>query len=114
MDNKTNNFDSLVESLEEYGKTSAELAMLIAVKKVANLISLAVPPVILAVVGSLFMFSVTIGVALWIGELFGKSWIGFVCMAGFYGLAAILIVFCIGEPIRRRVSRLVISRLLIK
>jgi hypothetical protein len=112
MEIKINHLDSLVETMEEYGKTSFELARLVAVKKTAKIISSAIPTAALVVIGSLFMFSVTMGMSLWIGDLLGKSWKGFFCVAGFYALGAILISFFLREPFRRRVNRLLVLHLL--
>jgi hypothetical protein len=112
METKLSNLDSLGESLEQYGKTSFELARLLAVKKTASVISITVPSVLFVLISSLVILSLTIGMSLYLGQLLGSSWMGFFCMAGFYALAGILIYFFFSVRISERINKVVITNLL--
>ena len=80
-DNQTP-IEALFEKAEDYSKTTLELFKLNAIDKTAEIVSsLAVRlAILLAVV--LFVLVLNIGVALWIGELLGKTYYGFFVVAG--------------------------------
>jgi hypothetical protein len=90
MDDNTTPIEKLFERAEDYSRTSIELFRLNAIDKSAEIISsIATKSAILLVVVSFVLF-LNIGLALWIGEMLGKSYYGFFAVAGFYLLIAIL------------------------
>jgi hypothetical protein len=112
MENNSTSLDALVERLETYGKTSYELVRLRAVKKTAEVISMVFPRLALSAILLLFGFCATIGLALWLGDILGRPWIGFVSIALLYACAAIVLHHFLREPMRKRISRIVITQLL--
>jgi len=86
MEYKENLIESLIEKGEQYGKTTLELIKLKTIDKSADVASTLVSWVIVIVLIVLFFFIINIGLALWIGELLGKSYYGFFVIAGFYAL----------------------------
>jgi hypothetical protein len=112
MENKLPPLGPLAERLEAYGKKSYDLVKLRAVKKTAEITSIAAPNAVLLLMLLLFVLSGTAGFALWLGDLFGHSYMGFLVIAGLYLLAALLMHFFLREPIRKWISEQVISRLL--
>jgi len=82
--------DSLLEKAEQYGKTTIELLKLKTLDKSAEVTSNLVSWLIVFVFAVLFFLILNIGVALWIGELLGKSYYGFFAVSGFYGLLALV------------------------
>jgi len=82
---------SLMGSAVEYIKTSFELIKLKALDNTSNVVSSFIPPFIVIVVFSSFMLFVSIGLALWLGEILGKIYFGFFAVAAFYGFIGIFI-----------------------
>jgi len=91
MEEKYKFVESLVSSAETYSKTSVELIKLKTVDKVADIVStlIASLPVVIAL--TLFFITLNFGISLWLGALMGQSYLGFFVVAGFYGLAGIIL-----------------------
>lgn len=103
--------EQLFEKAEHYGKTTLEVLKLKALSLSAEVTSsIAVKFAVFTVV-ALFTFIVNIGVALWLGELMGKSYYGFFLIAGFYAILAVLIYLFRDQWIRRPVSNSVILQM---
>lgn len=93
MEAKINLIDPLMERAEQYGKTSMELIKLKAIEKSSDIASGIISRFILL---GLFLFAIVllnISVSLYLGELFGKIYLGFLVMALFYGLFGLVISF---------------------
>lgn len=111
-DNIATPIQELFEKAEDYGKTTIALLKLKAIDKSANVISsLAVKTVILLVV-AMFLLNGSIALALWLGLLMGKTYYGFLAIAGFYGLMAILFFLFRYQWIKKPVSDSIIRKLL--
>ena len=80
----TANVKSLFESAKVYGKTSLDLLKFKTVDKTADAISSAIAGFVVAIVMTLFFLILNIGIALWLGDLLGRSYYGFFALAGFY------------------------------
>src|SRR5450759_4931848 len=92
MDEQSGLIESLIEKGEQYGKTTLELIKLKTLDKSADVISNMVSWAIVIVFVVLFFLILNIGVALWIGELLGKSYYGFFAVSGFYAILAIVFI----------------------
>ena len=90
MDEQSGLIDALIEKGEQYGKTTLELLKLKTLDKSADVTSNLVSWLIVFVFAVLFFLILNIGVALWIGELLGKSYYGFFAVSGFYGILALI------------------------
>ncbi|HYM92551.1 MAG TPA: hypothetical protein VET23_00280 [Chitinophagaceae bacterium] len=93
MEAKSSLIQPLLERAEAYSKTSIELLKLKSLDKTANVASTLIYRLVSVIVLSLFVFTLTVAIALWIGDLLGKSYYGFLIMASFYGLAGIILFF---------------------
>lgn len=91
-----------LSKVEEYVNTTVELFKLRLVAKCADIISSTVTKLILGLVFGIFILMFSISMALWIGDYIGKSYSGFLIIAGFYGfLGCISYIFrsqCIEKP----------------
>jgi hypothetical protein len=112
MEDKENIFESLLESVEDYSKTSIELLKLKVLDKTSDYASSLIPW--LAAVFALFIFllMLSIGVAFWLGEILGKNQYGFFLVAAFYGLTGIILYFFMHKWIKRRASDFIIRKAL--
>ena len=112
MEKKTYILEPLFEKAENYAKTSFELYKLKTINKSANVVSTLVSRGIAIVFFSIFIVTANIGIALWLGDLLGKSYYGFFCVAGFYGITGVFIYFLFHNSIKRAVSNSFVSQLL--
>ena len=112
MEDKNNFIEPLLERAESYGKTSYELLKLKAVDKTADLTSTIISRGAAVLMLYMFIVIVNIGIALWLGDLLGKSYYGFFCVAGFYAIIGGVLFFFMHDSIKKRVSNSLISQML--
>lgn len=112
MEDKTSFIEPLFESTEEYAKISYKLLRLKALDKTTALIASLVSRSTSFIFVSVFFVCANIGIALWLGDLLGKSYYGFFCVAGFYALIAGILHFFLHNPIKRWISNSIISQAL--
>lgn len=93
MKNHSCSIELLVESVEKYGKTGLELYRLKAIDKSAEILSSLTSKVILVIYFTLVFIVLNTGIALWIGDLMGKSYLGFFAISAFYFITGIAIYF---------------------
>lgn len=104
--------EPLFEKVENYVKVSFELNKLKTINKTATIGSTFVSRGIVVILISIFLVTLNLGVALWLGDLLGKSYYGFFCVAGFYALAGVIVYFFMNKSIKKRVSNFIISQLM--
>jgi hypothetical protein len=103
MEDKATPIESLFETAEAYGKTSLNLIKLQAIDKASELISTVLSWIIVIIVVALFFIVLNIGIALWLGEILGKTYYGFFIVAGLYAVLAIIFLVWIRNPIKNSI-----------
>ena len=83
--------ESLFDQSKEYTSNRVELLKLKLVDKTSNVASLVISGVVLFVVFILFFMFFNIGIALLIGDLIGKSYLGFLILAVVYAIAGFVV-----------------------
>ena len=112
MEKNTHPLKPLIDATESFAKSSVELYTLKTISKSSKIISTIISRGIVVVLIFVFLFTLNIGVALWLGDVLGKVYYGFFCVAGFYGLAGAVVYFFMNDYIKKRVSNSIISELL--
>lgn len=84
--------EMLIDKIEQYGKTSAELYKLKAIDKATDVFASLASRIVVFVIIALFFILFTVGIALYLGDILGKSYYGFFAVAGFYLLFAIVMI----------------------
>lgn len=112
MEDQENLIESLIEKGEQYGKTTIELLKLKTIDKSADVVSTLVSWAIVIVFAVLFFLILNIGVALWIGELLGKSYYGFFAVSGFYALLAIVFGIFRKQLVKQPVNNSIVEQVL--
>jgi hypothetical protein len=102
--------ESLFEKGEQYGKTTIELLKLKTLDKSADMVSNLISWSIVIVFAVLFFLILNIGVALWIGELMGKSYYGFFAVSGFYAFLGIVFGIFRKQLVKKPVNNSIISQ----
>ena len=104
--------EALLERGQAYINTTLQLFKLKATDKGAEIISkIASGFVILILIVLLFM-NLNIAVALLIGDMLGKLWLGFLVLSGFYAFTGVVVYLFRDRLIKRPVSNSIISEML--
>jgi hypothetical protein len=112
MENTKQDLESLFEKTADYVETRIDLLKLQAVDKTSDIVSSLVVLLIVGLIFSIVFFILNIGLALWIGNLTGKTYNGFFIVAGFYAIAGLIIYLLKGKFIKEGISNLIIKKLL--
>lgn len=112
MEDNTDLLETLLERAAEYGKTSFELVRLKTLDKAADVVSSLVPQSVVIILIASFMLFLNLGIALWLGDILGKPFLGFFVVAAFYILAGIIMHFFMHNWIKKLVGNYFIKRLL--
>ncbi len=92
MEPKKNFIEPLIDKTEAYAKSSFDLLKLKALDKTGEVTATLISRSLLVIVISFFVFTLNIAIALWIGDVLGKSWYGFMIVASFYALVSIILL----------------------
>jgi hypothetical protein len=92
METKSNYIEPLLDKTEAYAKSSFELLKLKALDKTADVTSSIISRSLIVIVISCFAFALNIAAALWLGDMLGKSYYGFLIVAACYALAAVVLL----------------------
>ena len=112
MDENNSDSKSILENIEAYSKTSIDLFKLKIVEKVADIISGIFSLTIVLLLIIMFIFIANISLALWLGELTGKLFYGFLILTGFYGFLIFLLMIFRQKWIKEPISNILIKKLL--
>jgi hypothetical protein len=102
--------ENLFERAEAFGRTSLELYRLKAIEKLATVTSDIVSTLAIAVCVIIFFLMLNIGLALWIGELLGHSYLGFLIIAGVYALICLIVYLMKDKLIKLPISKNIIEK----
>lgn len=114
MENNTSTIEMLFGRAEEYTRTTVELLKLQAVDKAADVVSSLLSRIIVSIVIVLFAFLVNIGLSIWVGELLGKVYFGFLVVSGFYLLIAFILYIVRDKVLKTPIRDFIIIRMLKK
>ena len=92
MQDKIELVKELLHNAEGFAKTNIELIKLKAIDKGTDVFSAVTSSVIIGIVMLFFVSMTSFGAAMWIGESMGHYYYGFMIVAGFYLLLAIILV----------------------
>ncbi len=112
MEEKISFLEPLFERAEIYGNTRYELFKLKALDKVTDIVSTIVSRGAAFIALMMFLITINIAVALWLGDILGKLYYGFFCVAGFYGVLGTSLYFVMHDIVKKRVGNSFISQML--
>jgi hypothetical protein len=98
MENQTTSIEALIERVKSYVETRIDLLKLKAIDKSSSFLSLLITMIVVILVSFIFFIFINIGIALYLGDLLGKSYYGFFIVAGFYLIAG-LVLFSLREKL---------------
>lgn len=112
METPANSIESLFEKAEAYGKTTYELAKLKLLETTNMVVTSLIARLSVILMISMFLFVLSIGIALLLGDLLGKTYYGFFIVAGFYLVAGIVLHFFLHKWVKKPMSELIIKQAL--
>lgn len=112
MENKRAPIASLFESANDYLETRIDLLKLKAVDKSSDIISSLVSNIVISVILIFGVFILNIGLSIWLGNVMGQVWYGFVVVGGFYTLAAILLIVFKAKWVKGPLTDIFIKKML--
>ena len=112
MEEKKTPVEVLLERGQAYIKTSVQLFKFKTTDKAAEITSNLASGLIILILITLLFINLNIGIALLIGSLLGRIWLGFLILSGFYGMTGIVIYVFRNSWIKKPVGNSVIKLLL--
>lgn len=112
METPASSIESLFERTEAFVKTTIELSKLKALRTTNVVARALLSRLSVIVMISMFFFVLTIGIALFLGDIIGKLYYGFFIVAGFYLLGGIVFHFFMHRWIKKPLFDLIIKKAL--
>lgn len=111
MEKTTQHIDELIAEARSYIDTKTELWKLKATDKVSDFVSSLTSRIIITIALLFFFSLLNIGIALLIGEAIGTTYLGFLILAGFYALVALVIYLLREKWLKAPVRNAIIQKL---
>lgn len=112
METIATNIELLYEKAKNYAEVSIELVKLNAVDKTADIVSSLLARLLVIMVVAIFILFLSIALSLYLGELFGKDYLGFLGVSGFYLILALILHYQRDKLIKEPLTNVVIAKLL--
>jgi membrane-associated HD superfamily phosphohydrolase len=112
METPGDSIESLFERAEAYSRTTYELSKLKLLETTNIVVTSVIARLSVIMMISMFSFVLSIAVALWLGDILGKSYYGFFIVAGFYFIAGIVLHLFLHRWVKKPISELIIKQAL--
>ena len=112
MEDQINSVEALFKKTTDYLETRIELVKLQTVNKITDVVSSFVSMAIVMIIIVLMVVVLNIGIALWLGEILGKFYYGFFCVAGFYLLLAVVLIATRRNWLKRAIGNKLVRKML--
>ncbi|MDO7172343.1 hypothetical protein [Mariniflexile sp. AS56] len=112
METIATNIELLFDKAKNYVEINIELVKLYAIDKAADVISSLMARLVIIMGVAMFILFVNISLSLYLGELLGKDYFGFLVVSGLYLLLTIFLNYNRDKIIKTRITNLVIAKLL--
>jgi phosphoglycerol transferase MdoB-like AlkP superfamily enzyme len=112
MDTPANSIELLFERAEAYARTTFELSKLKLLETTNIVVTSVIARLSTILMIAMFSFVLSIAIALWLGDLLGKSYYGFFIVAGFYLIAGVVLHLFLHRWVKKPISELIIKQAL--
>ena len=106
-----NIFEPLLKKIEQYVKTSLKLYKLKSIDKITALFADLIFQCVALLVFSVFVIFLNIAISLWLGEILGQMYFGFLSVALLYGLIWIFVLI-FKKTLKNRISDVAIQKII--
>jgi uncharacterized membrane protein len=111
MEDTKEHIEPLLQKAEAYSKTSLKILQLKVVEKTAEVTAAFISRLLLIAAISFFLIAVNTALALWLGELLGKTYYGFLLLGLLYAVVA-AILSLLQPLLKGKIGNLIITQLL--
>jgi len=112
MNEDASPIELLFKRAEDYSKTTLALIHLNTIDKLADVVSTIVSRLVIYVLATISMLIINIGLALWIGQLMGAAFYGFLIVGFFYAFMAMVLSLFKDVWIKKPLNNSIIEHLL--
>lgn len=112
MNEDASPIELLFKKAEAYSKTSLALIRLNTIDKLADVVSTLVSRLVIYVLGTIALLIINVGLALWIGQLMGAAFYGFLVVGFFYALVAVVLSLFKDVWIKKPLNDAIIGQML--
>jgi hypothetical protein len=112
MEHDSTSLDILFARSVQLYKTNAELIRLKTIRKTSDIASTSISVFVVMIIFWLAVIIGSIGMSLWIGELLGKSFYGFLIVSACYIIIALFILIFRNQWIKYPLNKIFISELI--
>ncbi len=91
MENQPGTVESLIDRAKSYAEARLDILRLKGIDKLSAIISLIVSMIAVLLISFIFVMFLSIGIAIYLGELLGNYYFGFLIMAAFYLITGLLL-----------------------
>ncbi|MEP7145156.1 MAG: hypothetical protein ABI707_19880 [Ferruginibacter sp.] len=112
MENQPHTMGALFENAGDYLETRLDLLKLKAISKTSDAASSIVSGLTILLIISFALVMLNIGLSIWVGELLGKTYLGFFAVAGFYILIAFVLHLFRHSWLKGPMSSMIIKKML--
>jgi len=112
MENNKNIFESLIESTTDYGHLSYDLMKLKTLDKASDITSTFITYAVILIIIAASLLFINLGLALWLGEILGKIYLGFFAVAIINGLFGIIFHQFLYKQMRKLICDYIIKEIL--
>jgi len=111
MEQQSENIEGLFEKAGDYVETRLELFKLKTALTTSDVVSELAGRIVLVSFITTVLMLLNIGIALWLGDILGKNYYGFLVLAGVYSLLAAMLYFFREKWIESPVSNAIIKKM---
>ena len=111
MQDQANAIEDLFSKTTDYLETRVELLELKAIGKTSIITSSFVSGLVIGIMLSMIAIFLHLGIAIWLGKIFGELYYGFFAVAGFYLLVAVIVYFSRKKLLQTPVKNAIIKNL---
>jgi hypothetical protein len=112
MDNKENLIELLFERVVEYVKLTLNIFNLKALDKASDVVSSFIMNFVLFSIFSIFFIFLNLGLAFWLGDIWGQTSFGFFLVAAFYAFLTIVFILFMRKWVKRLICNYIIKTVL--
>jgi hypothetical protein len=110
MEAGDNSLRSLLDSTEDYIKTSIELIKLKTIDKVTDKASEIISRTVALFLFVMFLILLSIALGFLLGVALNNTWLGFLIVAGFYGLTGVILFFFTHNWFKKMINNVLIKQ----
>ncbi|HEY8688421.1 MAG TPA: phage holin family protein [Chitinophagaceae bacterium] len=112
MENQSSPVESLIDRVKVYVETRIDLLRLKAIDKSSSFLSLLISMIVVILISFIFIMLLSIGVALLLGGLLGKTYYGFFIVAGFYLIVGLVLFIFRNKWLKKPIANSMIKNLM--